>query len=101
MAVFEKKMKSKEVDWKKFEVEMKAFEEKMKSFEPNMKKFEQEMKVFEQKMKLQEKKLERSIERKVDKEMKILNDVTEFLKTLTKYKKEEDKEVIDNPNKGL
>ena len=74
MAVFEKKMKSKEVDWKKFEVEMKAFEEKMKSFEPNMKKFEQEMKVFEQKMKLQEKKLERSIERKVDKEMKILND---------------------------
>ena len=74
MDVFEKKMKSKEVDWKKFEVEMKAFEEKMKSFEPNMKKFEQEMKVFEQKMKLQEKKLERSIERKVDKEMKILND---------------------------
>ena len=74
MSVFEKNMKSKEGDWKKFEVEMKAFEVKMKSFEPNMKKFEQEMKVFEQKMKLQGKKLERSIERKVDKEMKILND---------------------------
>ena len=29
-----------------------------------------------------------------DNEMKILNDVTEFLKTLTKYKKEEDKEMI-------
>ena len=27
-----------------------------------------------------------------DNEMKILNDVTEFLKTLNKYKKEEDKE---------
>ena len=33
-----------------------------------------------------------------DNEMKILNDVTEFLKTLTKYKKEEDEEIIDNTN---
>ena len=73
MEVFEKKMKSKEGDWKKFEVEMKVFEEKMKSFEPNMKKFEEEMKVFEQKMELQGKKLEKSIERKVEKEMKIIN----------------------------
>lgn len=73
MDVFEKRMKLKEGDWEKFEVQMKAFEEKMKSFEPNMKKFEQEMKVFEQKMELQGKKLEKSIERKVEREMKILN----------------------------
>ena len=36
-----------------------------------------------------------------DNEMKILNDVTEFLKTLTKYKKEENEEMVDKKNKGL
>lgn len=51
MAVFEKKMKSKEADFKNFEVDMKIYEKKMKALEPKMKKFEKEMKVYEEKVK--------------------------------------------------